>query len=170
MIGEPLWELWVGDISPRGSSEQSLKVETKAWWPVCLFLLEPVWVICMLLATQSVLADRKTSIIHVSMLQTERFCLLNKGWWQFELLCTGCPTRHAAEWEGRRMEDSMVSDGVAGRMVGALPWERTGLCNAQVGMEFGILRKTWIGDKGLDAKQNWPTNSNKSATLRGAVK
>ena len=36
-------------------------------------------------------------------------------------------------------------------------------------MEFEILRKTWIGDKGLDAKQNQPTNSNKSATLKGAV-
>lgn len=45
------------------------------------------------------------------------------------------------------------------------------LCNTQVGMESGILKKKCVGDKGLDAKENQQTTTtnNKSATLKGAL-
>lgn len=89
--------------------ESRAEPEDRNWGlrTVCLFLLEPVWAVyCMLLATQSVLADRRTSITHIPKLQTRSFCVIGKGWWQFELVSTRRCIRCGAEQEGRRLEDN----------------------------------------------------------------
>lgn len=42
------------------------------------------------------------------------------------------------------------------------------LCNTQVGMESGILKKKWVGDKGLDAKENRQTTTNNNSYSEGS--